>query len=146
MDAWYFPLSESTYEYLKDQNILSIHTETFFSVVPFFYRLEDKFKRLRDNNKHTMKTFMIEKTDHLCVSDFVFTFGSLFKLAKIVKMQECGKAIIELHEIIISLFIEGESTEKIIEVSNKYAVRSGLYKKGVKVVEESRLKSTRNSW
>lgn len=114
MDAWFFPLSHSTYEYLKDQNILCIHTETFFSVVPYFYRLEDKLKRLKDNNKQTMKAFMIEKTDHLCVSDFVFTFGSMFKLLKTVRMQEYGKAILELHEIIISLFIEGESTEKIL--------------------------------
>jgi hypothetical protein len=54
-----------------------------------------------------MKAFMIEKTDHLCVSDFVFTFGNLFKLLKTVRMQEYGKPIMELHEIIISLFIEG---------------------------------------
>jgi hypothetical protein len=105
MDAWFFPLSESTYENLKDQNILLIHTETFFSVVPYFYFLEDKLKRLKENNQKTMKAFMIEKTDHLCVSDFVFTFGNMFKLMKTVRMQEYGKAILELHEIIISLFI-----------------------------------------
>ena len=85
--------------------MLFIHTETFFQVVPYFYRLEDKFKRIMDKNKAMTKAFTISKTDHLCVSDFVFTFGTLFKLMKTVKMQEEGKAILELHEIIISLFI-----------------------------------------
>lgn len=37
LDAWFFPLSQSTYQTLKDQNILLLNSETFFSVVPSIY-------------------------------------------------------------------------------------------------------------
>jgi hypothetical protein len=67
--------------------------------------MEDKFKTIMNKYKATTKAFMVSKTDHLCVSDFVFTLGSLFKFMKTVKMQEQGKAILELHEVIISMFI-----------------------------------------
>lgn len=107
MDAWFFPLSESTYLNLKDQNILLIHSESFFSVVPPFYYMEDKLNRLKQNNSQTIKPFLITKTDHLSISDFVFTFGNFFKLSKTVKLQEYAKPIIEIHEIIISLFMGG---------------------------------------
>lgn len=143
MDAWYFPLSESTYKNLQNQNILFINTENFFNTVPYFYFLEDKQKRLRDSNERSMQAFMISQTDHLCVSDFVFTFGNMFKLTKTVKRQEEGKRILELHEIIISLFIEGENSQRIMEVANQYATKNGLVKKGIRVHEETRFKSTR---
>lgn len=40
LDAWFFPLSSSTYDNLVNQNILLINSETFFGVVPFFYYME----------------------------------------------------------------------------------------------------------
>lgn len=66
-----------------------------------------------------MKAFVINKTDHLSISDFVFTFGNMFKMTKTVRLQQYAKPIIELHEIIISMFMEGESKEKILEVTNQ---------------------------
>ena len=70
-----------------------IHSETFFTVVPFFYYMEEKMARLRDNNKNTMKAFVVDKTDHLSVSDFVFTFGNMFKMSKTVRLQQYAKPI-----------------------------------------------------
>jgi hypothetical protein len=39
LDAWYFPLSQSTYKNLSDQNILLLNSESFFGIVPRIYRL-----------------------------------------------------------------------------------------------------------
>jgi hypothetical protein len=33
-DPWLFPLSSSTYDSLKDQNIVLINTQTFYERVP----------------------------------------------------------------------------------------------------------------
>jgi pimeloyl-ACP methyl ester carboxylesterase len=40
MDAWYFPLSSTTYENLKDENILFLNSESFFKIVPYIYYME----------------------------------------------------------------------------------------------------------
>lgn len=39
-DPWLFPLSSSTYDSLKDQNIVLINTQTFYERVPEIYRME----------------------------------------------------------------------------------------------------------
>lgn len=37
MDAWFFPLSSSTYSYLKNQNMLFLNSDSFFGIVPSIY-------------------------------------------------------------------------------------------------------------
>ena len=41
-----------------------------------------------------MKPFVVTNTDHLSISDFVFTFGRLFQLMKTVRMQQFAKPIL----------------------------------------------------
>lgn len=81
---------------------------------------------------------MITKTDHLAISDFVFTFGRLFKVMKVVNLQELCKPIIELHQVVISLFMEGKSKQEILRESNLFAAEQGLTKRDVIVREEWR--------
>lgn len=88
MDAWFFPLSNSTYQNLQEQKILLLNSDTFFSVVPYIYYMEEKMGRLREANASTVKAFMVKKTDHLSTSDFAFTFGNMLKLNKMVSLQE----------------------------------------------------------
>lgn len=114
LDAWFFPLSNSTYQHLVDQNILLLNSDTFFDVVPYIYYMEEKMDRLRQANTSTLKAFVIKKTDHISTSDFAFTFGNILKLTKTVSLQEYTIPIIELHEIVISLFMEGRASQEIL--------------------------------
>lgn len=82
--------------------------------------------RLRQSNTTTLKAFMMKKTDHLSTSDFAFTFGNLLRLTKTLNLQEYTIPIIELHEIAISLFMEGKSSEEILEITNRQAQKNGL--------------------
>lgn len=74
-----------------------INTDTFLGVQPAAYHAYDRLNDIKQANSETMKAFMITKTDHLAVTDFVFAFGSIFSLMKIVKLQKYAKPILELH-------------------------------------------------
>lgn len=66
--------------------------------------------RLREGNSESLKAVMIKRTDHITISDFAFTFGNLMKLTKTIALQEHTVPVIELHEVVISLFMQGKKT------------------------------------
>jgi platelet-activating factor acetylhydrolase len=137
LDAWFFPLSESTYEQLRGERMLLLNSETFFTVTPYFYYMEEKMERLRQNNP-AAQILMVRSTDHLSISDFAFAMGTLLQLLKAVRLQQLSEPILELHEVVISLFMEGRSKQEVLSVSHKYAHDRGLIAKGVEVVKEWR--------
>jgi hypothetical protein len=81
---------------------------------------------------------MVKKTDHISTSDFAFTFGNMMKMLNTINLQEHTVPILEFHEIVISLFMEGKTSEEMLEISNKQARRNGLMEVGVYLVEEWR--------
>ena len=87
MDAWFFPISASTYENLKDENIMLLNSETFFHKVPFIYHMERKMNRIREGSPNTLKGFVVKKTDHISTSDFAYVLGTIMKLTGTVNFQ-----------------------------------------------------------
>ena len=59
----------------------------------------------------TMKAVIVKNTDHISTSDFAFVMGNIMKLVSIVRLQEHTKDVLEFHEIVISLFMEGKSVK-----------------------------------
>jgi hypothetical protein len=103
--------------------------------------MEDKMNRIREANKDSVKAFMMAKTDHISVSDFAFVLGTIMKIDNSIKLQEHTVPVLELHEVVISLFMEGKSSKEILEVSNEHAKDLGLSALGVKLMEEWRYSS-----
>ena len=50
LDPWFFPMSESTYQNVKNQNILIINTDTFLNKQPSFYKAQEKLLRVKEAN------------------------------------------------------------------------------------------------
>ena len=47
LDPWFFPMSQSTYDNVKNQNMLIINTDTFLDVQPYFYGAKEKLLRVK---------------------------------------------------------------------------------------------------
>jgi hypothetical protein len=67
--------------------------------------------RLRSTNSKTLKAFIVKKTDHISTSDFSFVLGNILKVMETIKLQEHTVSVLEFHEIVLSLFMEGKSSD-----------------------------------